>query len=175
MADEYRLTQTGAQVQSILNKADKLPATVGTSGQVLTADGSGGAAWTTPQGGGSGTQLYLHNITYTIGTDTIVFNVTSNDGTQVNTWQGIRDLINASLFFEAVATLHNTYYVFVGNGVAFSYGLTLITNNQFNALSGRSCFIQEFDSENSKWSLVTQAFSDQVSGTKVVTDVVTAL
>lgn len=54
------LTQTGAQVQSILNKADKLPATVGTNGQVLTSDGTN-LSWTTPQGGGGGgTQLYKH-------------------------------------------------------------------------------------------------------------------
>lgn len=53
------LTQTGAQVQSILNKADKLPATVGTNGQVLTSDGTN-LSWQTPQGGG--TQLYKHTI-----------------------------------------------------------------------------------------------------------------
>ena len=43
-----QLTQTGAQVQADLNLLDSNSAT---SGQVLTADGSGGCAWATPSGG----------------------------------------------------------------------------------------------------------------------------
>ena len=43
------LTQTGAQVQADLNLLDNNQAT---SGQVLTADGSGGCAWASPSGGG---------------------------------------------------------------------------------------------------------------------------
>lgn len=46
MAD-YKLTQTGAQVQSILNKANKMPETVGTNGQVLTSNGTN-LSWKNP-------------------------------------------------------------------------------------------------------------------------------
>jgi len=56
------LTQTGAQVQSILNKADKLPATVGTNGQVLTSDGTN-LSWQTPQGGGGGGVTSINGVT----------------------------------------------------------------------------------------------------------------
>ena len=56
------LTQTGAQVQAILDKADKLPSTLGTAGQVLTMNaGATAPEWQTPSGGG-GTQLYKHHV-----------------------------------------------------------------------------------------------------------------
>ena len=52
------LTQTGQQVQADLDLLDNNNAT---QGQVLTADGQGGCAWANA-GGGSGTQLYKHQI-----------------------------------------------------------------------------------------------------------------
>lgn len=46
------LTQTGAEVQAILDKADKLPSSLGTAGQVLTMNaGATAAEWKTPSGG----------------------------------------------------------------------------------------------------------------------------
>ena len=54
------LTQTGAQVQAILDKADKLPSTLGTAGQVLTMNaGATAPEWQTPSGGG-----YTLTVTY---------------------------------------------------------------------------------------------------------------
>lgn len=44
-----QLTQTGAQVQAILDKADKLPSSLGTAGQVLAVNsGATGTEWQTP-------------------------------------------------------------------------------------------------------------------------------
>ena len=53
----FKLTQTGEQIQADLDLLDKNSAT---QGQVLTADGSGGASW--QNSGGSG-GLYFHQIT----------------------------------------------------------------------------------------------------------------
>ena len=39
----------------------ELPATPGTAGQVLTANGSGGVTWSTPAGGGGGAVMYIYN------------------------------------------------------------------------------------------------------------------
>lgn len=56
----FKLTQTGEQIQADLNLLDSNSAT---SGQVLTANGTGGASWQNASGGsGGGTQLYLHEI-----------------------------------------------------------------------------------------------------------------
>lgn len=56
----FKLTQTGEQIQADLNLLDKNSAT---SGQVLTANGTGGASWqNASSGSGGGTQLYLHEI-----------------------------------------------------------------------------------------------------------------
>lgn len=61
----FKLTQTGEQIQEDLNLLDNNSAT---NGQVLTADGSGGASWKTPSGGGgSGSGgLYYHRISVSI-------------------------------------------------------------------------------------------------------------
>jgi len=54
------LTQTGAQVQAILDKADKLPSSLGTAGQVLTMNaGATAPEWQTPSGGGGTLYLYI--------------------------------------------------------------------------------------------------------------------
>ena len=56
------LTQTGAQVQAILDKADKLPSTLGTAGQVLTMNaGATAPEWQTPSGGGATINIYAAN------------------------------------------------------------------------------------------------------------------
>lgn len=56
----FKLTQTGEQIQADLNLLDSNSAT---SGQVLTANGTGGASWqNVSSGSGGGTQLYLHEI-----------------------------------------------------------------------------------------------------------------
>ena len=52
----FKLNQTGEQIQADLNLLDSNSAT---QGQVLTANGTGGATWQNA----SGTQLYKHNIT----------------------------------------------------------------------------------------------------------------
>lgn len=57
----YKLNQTGEQIQNALNLIDSNTAT---SGQVLTADGNGGASWQDASGGG-GTQLYRHILKFT--------------------------------------------------------------------------------------------------------------
>lgn len=59
----FKLTQTKEQIQADLDLLDKNTAT---AGQVLTANGTGGASWQNASGGGSGggTQLYLHSIAY---------------------------------------------------------------------------------------------------------------
>ena len=62
----FKLTQTGEQIQADLNLLDSNSAT---SGQVLTANGTGGANWQNASGGGGsggGTQLFKHQITDTI-------------------------------------------------------------------------------------------------------------
>ena len=58
----FKLTQTKEQIQADLDLLDKNTAT---AGQVLTANGTGGASWQNAAGGGSGggTQLYRHVIT----------------------------------------------------------------------------------------------------------------
>ena len=55
----FKLTQTGEQIQADLDLLDKNSAT---SGQVLTANGTGGASWQNASGGGGG-GLYYHQIT----------------------------------------------------------------------------------------------------------------
>lgn len=51
----FKLTQTGEQIQSDLNLLDSNSAT---QGQVLTANGTGGASWQNASGGsGSGSQV----------------------------------------------------------------------------------------------------------------------
>lgn len=54
----FKLTQTGEQIQADLNLLDKNSAT---SGQVLTANGSGGSSWQNVSSGSGG--LYFHQIT----------------------------------------------------------------------------------------------------------------
>ena len=57
----YQSTHTGAEIDAGINLLDKNSAT---QGQVLTADGRGGASWQNASGGsGGGTQLYRHVIT----------------------------------------------------------------------------------------------------------------
>ena len=56
----FKLNQTGEQIQADLNLLDSNNAT---QGQVLTANGTGGASWQNANGGGGGgTQLYKHEI-----------------------------------------------------------------------------------------------------------------
>ncbi len=55
----FKLTQTGEQIQADLNLLDSNSAT---QGQVLTANGTGGASWQNASGGSGGTQLYAHHI-----------------------------------------------------------------------------------------------------------------
>lgn len=50
----FKLTQTGEQIQADLNLLDRNSAT---SGQVLTANGTGGASWQNASGGSSGSQV----------------------------------------------------------------------------------------------------------------------
>ena len=60
----FKLTQTKEQIQADLDLLDKNTAT---AGQVLTANGTGGASWQNAASGGSGgggTQLYLHSLLY---------------------------------------------------------------------------------------------------------------
>ena len=57
----YQSTHTGAEIDAGIDLLDKNSAT---SGQVLTANGTGGASW---QNASGGTQLYLHQITITSG------------------------------------------------------------------------------------------------------------
>ena len=62
----FKLTQTKEQIQADLNLLDSNSAT---AGQVLTANGTGGASWQNAASGGSGggTQLYMHSISITAG------------------------------------------------------------------------------------------------------------
>ena len=65
----FKLTQTGEQIQADLDLLDKNSAT---QGQVLTANGSGGASWqnaSSGSGSGGGTQLYLHTLELIISSD----------------------------------------------------------------------------------------------------------
>lgn len=54
----YQSTHTGAEIDAGIDLLDNNSAT---SGQVLTANGSGGASWQNASGGG-GIQLYKHSI-----------------------------------------------------------------------------------------------------------------
>ena len=61
--------QSGGVYTALQNKLEEVVAAnvdseSATSGQVLTADGSGGASWQTPQSSGGGTQLYLHTLQF---------------------------------------------------------------------------------------------------------------
>ena len=63
----FKLTQTGEQIQADLNLLDSNSAT---SGQVLTANGTGGSSWQNASGGSEGgTQLYLHTLELIISSD----------------------------------------------------------------------------------------------------------
>lgn len=73
---QYKLTQTGSEIQDILNKADKLPTTVGTNGQVLTSDGTD-LLWQTP----SSTENINFNDTTTTATDTALNNIVVGNST----------------------------------------------------------------------------------------------
>ena len=56
----FKLNQTGEQIQADL---DLLGSNSATQGQVLTANGTGGASWQNASGGsGGGTQLYEHYV-----------------------------------------------------------------------------------------------------------------
>ena len=66
----FKLTQTGEQIQADLDLLDKNSAT---SGQVLTANGTGGASWQNASGGSSGgTTIEGHSVSFN---STITYNV----------------------------------------------------------------------------------------------------
>ena len=58
----YKSTHTGAQIDAGIDLLDKNSAT---AGQVLTADGTGGASWQNAAGGGSG-----KNVVYIVPNET---------------------------------------------------------------------------------------------------------
>ena len=72
----FKLNQTGEQIQADLNLLDSNSAT---EGQVLTANGSGGASWQNASGG-SGALWYIHRVEMrnTEGTSEILFLVDNN-------------------------------------------------------------------------------------------------
>lgn len=78
MAD-YQSTHTGAEIDAGIDLLDKNSAT---SGQVLTADGVGGASWQNASGGSGGTQLYMHTIQITTG-DTEIYNFISKQQSSI--------------------------------------------------------------------------------------------
>ena len=66
MADSkepYQSVHSGAEIDAGIDLLDKNSAT---QGQVLTANGTGGASWQNTSGGGGGNQIYLHEITISI-------------------------------------------------------------------------------------------------------------
>ena len=73
----FKLTQTGEQIQADLNLLDSNSAT---SGQVLTANGSGGSSWQNVSG--DGTQLYSHTVTFSGFNFTGSFSYENQESTQ---------------------------------------------------------------------------------------------
>ena len=72
------------------------------NGQVLTADGTGGAAWQTPSGGGS--NLYKHNITFNSSASpkfmTIQMTLYSTSSTAITNFTALMDYFNNNLHFS---------------------------------------------------------------------------
>ena len=80
----YQSTHTGAEIDAGIDLLDKNSAT---NGQVLTANGTGGATWQDPSGGsGGGTQLYKH---------TILFNRTPRDRDELYIITNVNVLLNS--------------------------------------------------------------------------------
>ena len=72
----YQSTHTGAEIDAGIDLLDKNSAT---QGQVLTADGTGGASWQNAGVGSSGgTQLYMHDINTDAGDKRVIVISTVN-------------------------------------------------------------------------------------------------
>ena len=79
----YQSTHTGAEIDAGI---DLLNNNSATQGQVLTADGIGGASWQNAGGGGSGgTQLYRHNLSIQHSGTTYTFSGYSKSNTELKT------------------------------------------------------------------------------------------
>lgn len=85
-----------------------------TNGQVLTADGNGGAAWTTPQSGGGGTQLYKH----TIGSYAVII---SNDNTPFDGFNDASALNSVAASFDIISSKKIFYAYEVTGSPIFMY------------------------------------------------------
>lgn len=81
----YQSTHTGAEIDAGIDLLDKNSAT---QGQVLTANGAGGASWQNASGGsGGGTQIYRHYLTWDGGDRTGVYY--SLNSTPCNSWNDV--------------------------------------------------------------------------------------
>lgn len=110
----FQLTQTGQQVQDILDKANKLPTVSGSDdGKTLQVDSSGNIVANTVSGGG--TQLYLHTIVLNDNYYTLrIVNRTSTSYTFPDLYNGLEDalsdLTNISISFANEVTTGDRYY-----------------------------------------------------------------
>lgn len=142
----FKLTQTGEQIQADLNLLDKNSAT---SGQVLTANGTGGASWQNVSSG-DGSQTIGNGYTFNCSSDmhTIHFWVLGTVN-NVYGWHYISDddnltLTNVSLVVfedmnapsgELTTLTNNALYTFDGNPI-----------NTYSSLSsavGKLCYLRQ--------------------------------
>lgn len=137
----------------------------GTAGQVLTADGSGGASWQTPQTPQGGTQLYLHSVSFNDGSTTknIKFLSTTNQ-------QFTNKFIIKAVFAELVA---QGSYLFEGYDSFFIvFGLECSDSLNFFADDALNIYSYDYDTTGAKTNVTLYTNYSSASG---FTDVVTAL
>ena len=127
------LTQTGAEVQAILDKADNLPSSLGTAGQVLAVNsGATGMEWKTPGGGMKG-----YNGSLTIWeNDTRVIVVKSNG------W----DDVYQSSGSQQTYTLYDVVYMYVVHSGS-SLGSAYMSNVAINGFDFGSNTIMKTSSD----------------------------
>lgn len=134
------LTQTGAQVQAILDKADKLPSSLGTAGQVLTMNsGATAAEWQTPSGGSSVgiSDIYTLRSPQTYG---IAFNAVDLDNDPTKKFLPVLDFQDGRANIKCCMVVITSFgSLTLSNiiGDLYGYDGVKITTSNFNSYLGK--------------------------------------
>lgn len=133
----YKLNQTGEQIQNALNLIDSNAAT---SGQVLTADGNGGASWQDASGGGGGGVSIDLSSLFTISapqfnTGTIIFNCYKNNVLYPSYYESNSDA-NYICSAIIISNLQGAKIESI-NGNLIAYDGTKITPSNINSYFGK--------------------------------------
>ena len=111
----YKLNQTGEQIQADLNLLDSNSAT---QGQVLTANGTGGATWQNASGGGSGVSEIANGFTVTVlnnyNNGLTFYDKDGNSHTGTGTFNNIN-------YIEIKGMLWSNYQIITGAVIAYIY------------------------------------------------------